>query len=152
MAIPISDRAEDWSVRGSGGRIEVVVDFPGEAARNGPSPIALIAHPHPLFGGSLDNKVVQTLAKTLLELGFVSLRPNFRGVGASEGVHDDGNGETEDLVAVLACARERFGDAPPVLCGYSFGGYVQACVAQRVKPRRMVLVGLASGRVSGARE
>ena len=71
MAIPISDRSEELFVKGAAGRIEVVVDLPGAAA---PAGIALVAHPHPLFGGSLDNKVVQTVAKTMLELGLVSLR------------------------------------------------------------------------------
>jgi alpha/beta superfamily hydrolase len=148
MAIPISDRSEDLSIEGPAGRIEVVIDFP-EAARAG---VALVAHPHPLFGGTLDNKVVQTLAKTMLELGFVTLRANFRGVGASEGSHDDGAGETDDLVHVLEHARERFGAAAPVLCGYSFGAYVQARVAQRVAPSRMVLVGVANGHVTGGRD
>lgn len=149
MAIPISDRSEELFVKGAAGRIEVVVDLPGAAAPEG---IALVAHPHPLFGGSLDNKVVQTVAKTMLELGLVSLRANFRGVGGSEGAHDEGEGEADDLARVLDYARERFGAAPPVLCGYSFGAYVQARVAQHIVPSRVVLVGVADGRVSGGRE
>jgi alpha/beta superfamily hydrolase len=108
--------------------------------------MALVAHPHPLYGGTLDNKVVQTLAKTFVELGCVSLRPNFRGVGASEGEHDEGRGETEDLLSVLDHAKKELGDLPVVLAGFSFGAAVQTQVAQRSKPMRVVLVGVAVGR------
>jgi alpha/beta superfamily hydrolase len=134
--------AERIFIGGGAGRIETVVDR-SEAALRG---AALVAHPHPLYGGTLDNKVAQTLAKTFVELGYVSLRPNFRGVGASEGGHDEGNGETEDLLHVAAYAKEEFGELPLVLAGYSFGGFVQTRVAKRIKPERMVLVGLAAGR------
>src|SRR5213080_2986352 len=129
-------------VAGPAGRIECAVDQPEGAARG----IALIAHPHPLYGGTLDNKVVQTLARAFLELGYVALRPNFRGVGASEGVHDEGRGETEDLLRVAAHAKENLGDLPLVLAGFSFGAAVQTQVAQRTSPHRVVLVGVAVGR------
>ena len=141
---------------GAAGKIECVIDLPpaGEhrdrlhdAARG----VALIAHPHPLFGGSLDNKVAQILAKTFVELGYVALRPNFRGVGASAGEHDEGRGEADDLVAILDYARARFHAAAPVLAGFSFGAYVQTLVARRVEPARMALVGVAAGFVSGGR-
>jgi alpha/beta superfamily hydrolase len=138
----MSRAAERIFIEGSAGRIETVVDRPDAALRGA----ALVAHPHPLYGGTLDNKVVQTLAKTFVELGYVSLRPNFRGVGASEGAHDEGNGETEDLLRVAAYAKEEFGALPLVLAGYSFGGFVQTRVAKRSKPHRVVLVGLAAGR------
>ncbi len=89
---------------GAAGKIECVIDLP-VAARDKPHQairgVALIAHPHPLFGGSLDNKVAQTLAKTFVELGYVALRPNFRGVGASAGEHDEGRGEADDLLAIV---------------------------------------------------
>jgi alpha/beta superfamily hydrolase len=129
-------------IDGDAGRIETVIDRP-EAAPRG---VALVAHPHPLYGGTLDNKVVQTLAKTFVELGYVALRPNFRGVGASEGVHDEGRGETEDLLRVTAHAKEALGDLPLVLAGFSFGATVQTQVAQRTSPLRVVLVGVAVGR------
>jgi alpha/beta superfamily hydrolase len=119
-----------------------VVDRP-EAALRG---VALVAHPHPLYGGTLDNKVVQTLARTFVELGYVALRPNFRGVGKSEGEHDEGKGETEDLLRVAAHAKGAFGDLPIVLAGFSFGAAVQTQVAQRASPHRVVLVGVAIGR------
>jgi len=123
------------TVAGPAGRIECAVDEPAGAPRG----IALIAHPHPLFGGTLDNKVVQTLARAFVELGYAAWRPNFRGVGASEGQHDEGRGEVEDLAAVLAHAQA----ARPVLAGFSFGAAMAAKLAARVQCERMVLVGTA---------
>ncbi|MGH8705567.1 MAG: alpha/beta hydrolase [Burkholderiales bacterium] len=134
-------------VPGPAGRIECAVDEPaagGEpgAAREGKYAargVALIAHPHPLHGGTLDNKVVQTLARAFVELGYAAWRPNFRGVGASEGSYDEGRGEVEDLAAVLArAAAHKF-----VLAGFSFGAAMQAKLAARTRPERMVLVGVA---------
>jgi alpha/beta superfamily hydrolase len=125
-----------------------VIDQPAGGAARG---VALIAHPHPLFGGSLDNKVVQTMAKTFVELGYVALRPNFRGVGASAGEHDAGQGETDDLLVILEYAQARFHAETPVLAGFSFGAYVQTLVARRATPERMALVGVAAGFVSGGR-
>lgn len=126
-------------VAGPAGRIECAVDRPESTARG----MALIAHPHPLFGGTLDNKVVQTLARSFLELGYETWRPNFRGVGATEGVHDEGRGELEDLHAVLMHLNvER-----PVLAGFSFGAAVQARLAQRMPPERLVLVGVGVTRL-----
>jgi uncharacterized protein len=122
-------------IDGPAGKIECAVDEPqGE-----PRGIALVAHPHPLYGGSLDNKVAQTLARAFLELGYSAWRPNFRGVGASEGGHDEGRGEVDDLAAVLAHLKA----ARPVLAGFSFGAVMQARLARRMPPERMVLVGLA---------
>ena len=138
----MSGALERIFIDGAAGRIETVLERPAGAPRGA----ALVAHPHPLYGGTLDNKVVQTLARTFVELGYVALRPNFRGVGASEGVHDEGRGETEDLVRVAAHAKEAFGDSPLVLAGFSFGAAVQTQVAQRVSPHRVVLVAVAVGR------
>jgi alpha/beta superfamily hydrolase len=143
-------------LEGPAGDIETVIDFPagsehGDGLHGAPRGVALIAHPHPLFGGSLDNKVAQTLAKTFVELGYVALRPNFRGVGASAGEHDGGRGEVEDLLIILEYARERFHAGAPVLAGFSFGAYVQTLVARSAAPERMALVGVAAGFVSGGR-
>jgi hypothetical protein len=138
----MSGALERVLIDGAAGKIETVVDRPSEAARGA----ALVAHPHPLYGGTLDNKVVQTLAKTFFELGYIALRPNFRGVGASEGEHDEGVGETEDMLRVVAYAKETFGELPLILAGFSFGAAVQTQVARRVTPHRVVLVGVAVGR------
>ena len=138
----MSGALERVLIDGAAGKIETVVDRPSEAPRGA----ALVAHPHPLYGGTLDNKVVQTLAKTFFELGYIALRPNFRGVGASEGEHDEGVGETEDMLRVVAYAKETFGELPLILAGFSFGAAVQTQVARRVTPHRVVLVGVAVGR------
>lgn len=131
-----------YAVAGPAGRIDVLANDPGPGRRG----IALIAHPHPLHGGTRDNKVVQTLARTFFGLGYCAVRPNFRGVGGTEGVHDHGNGETGDLLAVAADARTRFGDLPFVLAGFSFGSFVQTRVAEHLRSERVVLVGAAVGR------
>jgi len=123
-------------IAGPAGKIECAVDESESGSSRG---IALVAHPHPLFGGTLDNKVVQTLARAFVELGYSAWRPNFRGIGASEGTHDEGRGELEDLVAVIEFSKSD----RPVLAGFSFGAAVQTRLAQRVRPERMVLVGLA---------
>jgi alpha/beta superfamily hydrolase len=138
-------------VDGLAGRIDVAVDRPEGGPARG---LAVVAHPHPLYGGTRDNKVVQTLARALLALGHVCWRPDFRGVGASEGTYDEGRGETDDLLAVVAAARaaEPGGDALPlVLAGFSFGSAVQSRVARRLAagPRpatRLVFVGTATSR------
>src|SRR4051812_30286612 len=84
--------SERLSLAGAAGAIELVVDVPAGTPRG----VAIVAHPHPLYGGTLDNKVAQTLARAFKELGYVAMRPNFRGVGQSEGTHDHGAGETDD--------------------------------------------------------
>jgi len=122
-------------VAGGAGRIECAVDSP-EGPLKGH---ALIAHPHPLFGGTNDNKVVQTLARACVDVGYEAWRPNFRGVGASEGAHDEGRGELEDLAAIVKHLQpERL-----VLAGFSFGAGVQVMLAQRVKCEKLIVVGVA---------
>lgn len=142
-------------IPGPVGDIDTLVDLPRGEARG----IALVGHPHPLFGGANTNKVAQTLARTFVQLGYIALRPNFRGVGKSAGSHDNGQGESDDMLAVLDWARRQYdpaGALPVALGGFSFGAYVQARVASRLKEagtpvQRMVLVGTASGHVEGAR-
>jgi alpha/beta superfamily hydrolase len=135
---------------GAAGQIEIQSDLP--AVVQG---IALVCHPHPLFGGANTNKVVTTLARTFRELGYAALRPNFRGVGKSEGRHDHGEGETEDMLAVLDWAQAQWGiGLPLVLAGFSFGAYVQARLAGLLTtagtaPRHLVLVGMAAGMTEG---
>ena len=145
-------------LEGAAGDIEIFVDPVGiEQPLRG---IALIAHPHPLFGGSADNKVVTTIARAFRELGYVTLRPNFRGVGGSAGVHDNGLAESDDLLRVLAYARGRFaastGPLPVALAGFSFGAYVVTRVARALtesgdQAERLVLVGTAAGFIEGTR-
>lgn len=137
-----SSTLERARVAGPVGKIEVDINDPGATRRA----IALIAHPHPLQGGTKDNKVVTTLAKAFFSLGHLVLRPNFRGVGMSEGTHDEGRGETEDLLALAHYARARYGDLPLLLAGFSFGSFVQTRVARRIAAERLVLVGLAVNR------
>jgi alpha/beta superfamily hydrolase len=127
------------SIAGPAGTIEVALNVPEGAVRG----IALIAHPHPLQGGTLDNKVVQTLAKTFAALGYAAARFNFRGVGKSEGQFDDGIGETDDALAALAATKLEFGELPVVLAGFSFGSYVQTRLAHAITAERLVLIGPA---------
>lgn len=126
-------------IDGPGGKIETVINDPG-ATRRG---LALIAHPHPLHGGTLDNKVTQTIADTFFDFGYVAVRPNFRGVGQSEGEYDHGKGEVADMLAVYAFVHERYPDLPVTLAGFSFGAYVQSVVSESVKPAHLLLVGPA---------
>ena len=123
-------------IDGPAGKLEAVVNDPGEK-RSG---LALIAHPHPLFGGTLDNKVVHTLAKAFFELGYVALRPNLRGAGKSQGSYDEGKGETQDMLAVAEYAKSQFGDLPLALAGFSFGALVQSRVIKQLPAEKLVLV------------
>jgi len=139
------------TIAGPAGALEVAVNPPADTVSE-PRGIALVAHPHPQQGGTLDNKVAQTLAKTFAALGYVGVRFNFRGAGKSEGVFDDGRGETDDALAALAYARSEFpalATRAPVLAGFSFGTFVQTRVAHSVAPERMVLIAPAVGRFSG---
>lgn len=129
-------------IAGPAGRIECAVDAaeaPGGGAPGVPRGVALVAHPHPLYGGTLDNKVAQTLARACVEAGYEAWRPNFRGVGQSEGRHDEGKGEVEDLAAVA----DGFGERPLVLAGFSFGGAMAGRLAARRRCEALVLVGPA---------
>ncbi|HEY7904425.1 MAG TPA: alpha/beta hydrolase [Casimicrobiaceae bacterium] len=135
--------AERLAIAGPAGPLEVAINVPDGA----PVGLALVAHPHPQQGGTLDNKVVQTLAKTFVALGYAAVRFNFRGVGQSAGAFDEGVGETDDALAALAHGRARFGVALPLaLAGFSFGTFVQTRVAQSVEFERLVLVAPAVGR------
>ncbi len=129
-------------IDGPAGGLETDLNDPGLPRRG----IALIAHPNPVQGGTKDNKVVTTLAKTLFGLGYVVIRPNFRGVGASAGAFDQGNGEAYDLIAVMRYAKGRFGELPVLLAGFSFGAFVQTRVARQVTAERLLLVGPAVNR------
>jgi alpha/beta superfamily hydrolase len=131
-------------VAGPGGAIECAIDAPAGAARG----TVVVCHPHPQHGGTMDNKVVQTLARAVVALGWRSVRFNFRGIGASQGAWDDGVGEIDDALAVIAAFAAD--GSPFMLAGFSFGAYVAAQAATRLadgaKPQRMVLVGPSTER------
>ena len=138
-------RTERLRFAGAAGAIEALRDspLPGVAPRG----TAVIAHPHPLFAGTMDNKVVQTLARAFVQCGYTALRFNFRGVGASLGAHDDGRGEARDMQALI----EQVAPAGPLaLAGFSFGAFVATQVAAALWPsrpwERLVLVGTAAAR------
>jgi uncharacterized protein len=132
-------------IQGAAGQLECALDLPQRAPRG----LALIAHPHPLFAGTMDNKVVQTLARAFVELGYAAVRMNFRGVGKSEGAHDAGRGETDDMATLLSHMRQQYPGLPVALAGFSFGTFVQAQLQQRLAAEgdpaeRLVLVGAAA--------
>jgi uncharacterized protein len=131
-------------VHGPGGEIECAIDTPAAAPRG----VAVLCHPHPLHGGTMDNKVVQTLARAFVQLGYTSVRFNFRGIGRSQGSWDEGRGEVDDAMAVALA--QRVAGLPLVIGGFSFGGYVASQVARRLAAggeaaERVVLVGPAVG-------
>ena len=107
--------------------------------------VAVICHPNPLQGGNNTHKIVQTVAKTLSEQGYHCFCPNLRGVGQSEGEHDFGTGETEDVIAVIEYAKQLFDTETVILAGFSFGAYVSIFVAQKTNIDKLLLVGPAVG-------
>ncbi|AME23620.1 MAG: alpha/beta hydrolase [Pseudomonadota bacterium] len=142
-------QTEKFLIDGPAGKIEVALDRPADGTPS--RGIALVAHPHPLYGGTMDNKVAQTLARTMVQLGYITYRSNFRGVGQTAGEHDNGTGERDDLLAVVAHMRAQPGqaDVPLVLAGFSFGTFVLSHVAKQLREsgeaiERMVMVGTAA--------
>ncbi|MFC0135697.1 alpha/beta hydrolase [Massilia eurypsychrophila] len=143
----MNKQSEKFTLAGGAGNIECVLDMPAQSPRG----VALVAHPHPLYGGTMDNKVAQTLARSFVGLGYVAVRFNFRGVGASEGMHDEGRGEADDMAIVLEQMRARFPSLPVALAGFSFGTFVASQLQQRLiaagePAERLVLVGSAAGK------
>lgn len=142
----MNSQTQRLTLAGPAGALELAVDRPpGEVA---PSGVAVVCHPHPLHGGTLDNKVAQTLARAMVQLGLLSVRFNFRGVGGSAGTWDEGRGEVDDALAVIEAQRDPA--LPLVLAGFSFGAYVAAEAAARLaatRPvQRLVLVGPSTQR------
>ncbi|MBS0341183.1 MAG: alpha/beta fold hydrolase [Proteobacteria bacterium] len=141
----MNSRTEKLTLQGVAGAIEALRDAPAEGVA--PQGIAVIAHPHPLFGGTMDNKVVQTLARAFVANGWTALRFNFRGVGSSAGAHDEGRGECEDYLAVVEQAA---GQGPLAIAGFSFGAFVATKALSRLwstrEVRQIVLVGTAASR------
>ena len=121
---------------GAAGAIEIAAQFP----EGPPRAVAVVAHPHPLFGGSMDNKVVTTIARAFVESGAAVWRFNFRGVGGSEGAHDEGRGETDDMLAVIAHGRAANPGLPLWIGGFSFGGTVALAAAGQTGAEELILV------------
>jgi alpha/beta superfamily hydrolase len=143
----VNAQTQKITIQGPAGLIEIALDAPAGPALG----VAVIAHPHPLFGGTMDNKVVQTLARAFNQCGWTAVRFNFRGVGASAGSHDEGRGELQDMLAVVRHA------APAgrlALAGFSFGAFVTTHAFAALQPARavdsLVLVGTAASRFAVA--
>lgn len=149
-------QTERLALSGDAGAIEAVRDAAtGVAEGAAPRGVAIIAHPHPLFGGTMDNKVVQTLARAFVASGYTAVRFNFRGVGGSAGTYDEGRGELDDLLAVVRQVAPEGPDAAPIaLAGFSFGAFVTshalAALWGRRAIERVVLVGTAASRFTVA--
>lgn len=140
-------QTERFTLTGGAGLIEALRDRPSGT----PKGVAVIAHPHPLFAGTMDNKVVQTLARAFVQSGWEAIRFNFRGVGASEGVHDAGSGEAHDMVEVV---RQVATQGAVALAGFSFGAFVTthalAALWDEGRVEKVVLVGTAASRFTPA--
>lgn len=140
-----------FTLQGPAGRIEAQSDAPLLSDGSAPRGVAVIAHPHPLFGGTMNNKVVQTLARAFVQCGWQAIRFNFRGVGATQGAYDEGRGELQDLLAVIAHSAPQ---GPLALAGFSFGSFVTSHAVEALGPERapeaLVLVGTAATRFNVA--
>lgn len=144
-------RAERVTIAGPAGEIEALVEMPADdrtAADAACARFGVICHPHPLYGGTLDNKVVYTLARACVELGVPAIRFNFRGVGGSSGHYDEGRGESADVLAVIAYGRERWPGASLWLAGFSFGGAVALRAAAQARPHALIAVAPGITRVA----
>ena len=134
----MNPRTEKRAVAGPAGALECAVDAPAGASRG----LAVICHPHPLHGGTMDNKVVVTLARAHVQSGWRTVRFNFRGIGHSAGAWDEGRGEIDDALAVTRALRE--GDEPLAIAGFSFGGYVASHAAATLRASSLVLIAPAT--------
>lgn len=141
MSVP---RAQHARIEGAAGAIEIAFAIPAH-----PVAVAVVGHPHPQFGGTMDNKVVTTVARAFLDAGAAAFRFNFRGVGASEGAHDEGRGEADDFLEVAAHAARAMGELPLWMAGFSFGGGVALRASCRADFAHLVLVAPAFRRLTG---
>ena len=142
----MNSATQSLTLTGGAGPIEALLDLPAGQPRG----TAVIAHPHPLFGGTMHNKVVQTLARAFVQAGWRVLRFNFRGVGASAGVYDEGRGEAQDMLALV---QQQAPEGPLALAGFSFGAFVTTQALAALAPRqpdKVVLVGTAASRFAVA--
>lgn len=124
-------------IMGPVGDIELLITVPDDKIAEA---TVIICHPHPLFGGTMNNKVVTTMAKTFHEMGLHTVRFNFRGVGKTAGVHDAGNGETQDLLALIQWVKNQRAQDAIWLAGFSFGGFVAANAAAQINPARLITI------------
>lgn len=145
-ALPAPGQSRAGLVRGKAGRIETLLAAPAGTPRGG----VLVCHPHPLYGGALSNKVTYSLSSTALKAGFAALRFNFRGVGKSEGLHDEGRGETDDAELLGDWLRARLPPgAPLLLAGFSFGSFIALKASARLKPAALMSVAPPFGKYFG---
>lgn len=134
--LPAPGQSAARLIAGPVGALEAQLAMPAGAVRG----VGLICHPHPLFGGSMTNKVVSTLATAAVRCGLLSLRFNFRGVGRSEGRHDQGRGETEDVLALCTWLRAQAPDVPLLLAGFSFGGWIALRAARPAQAMALITI------------
>ncbi len=134
---------EALQIAGPVGGLEALLEIPGDEP---PIGVAVVCHPHPMHGGTMQNKVAHTLARAFTKSGLAALRFNFRGVGASSGDFDDGRGEVDDVLAALTFARERFPVKPVWLAGFSFGAAVSISAAAQERPSGLVSIAPAAKR------
>lgn len=147
----MNSNTQNFFITGAAGALECALDLPDAEQAAAPRGIALIAHPHPLYGGTMDNKVAQTLARAFVTVGYAAVRMNFRGVGKSDGTHDEGRGETDDMALLLTHMQNKMPGLPIALAGFSFGTFVQAQLQQRLLAQaagaeRLVLIAAAAGK------
>lgn len=147
----MNSQTQHFFITGAAGALECALDLPDPEQTPSARGIALIAHPHPLYGGTMDNKVAQTLARAFVAVGYAAVRMNFRGVGQSAGAHDEGHGETDDMALLLAHVQAQMPGLPVALAGFSFGTFVQAQLQQRLiaqgsPAERLVLIAAAAGK------
>ena len=140
--VPGAGQSAHGTLPGPAGDIECVIAAPREDVRG----LAVVCHPHPLYGGAMSNKVVYTLASAAQARGLLTARFNFRGVGASQGVHDSARGETDDCLAVVDWMRAAHPGLPLVLAGFSFGSFVALRASARARPAALVSIAPPFGR------
>ena len=128
--------ADHVSIAGPAGPLEAIVEDSGVAGDR----FGIVCHPHPLYGGTMDNKVVTTVARALREAGMPTVRFNFRGVGKSGGDYDSGEGETDDADAVASFGAHRWPGRRLVIAGFSFGSYVAMRLSQRRHPSHLITI------------